>query len=158
MELEPLLKELSKQENVEALREIVEKLPTISYTIRLLDQLANTGALETLLRMACMVASLKEMLSDEMVAGLSSLASSAIDVIAKTKSPVVQGMLSAIADHPKEFEEELKKTKITGLWSLIGALKDPEVQEGMSLLIVIMKMLGKYAKKASRVFTSPFSL
>ena len=147
MELEPLLKELSKQENMEALKELIEKLPTISYTVRLLDQLASTGTLETLLKMACMVASLKEMLSDEMVAGASSLASSAIDVMAKTKSPVVQGMLSAVADHPKEFEKELKKTKITGLWSLIKALKDPEVQKGMSLLMVTVKMLGKHGYK-----------
>lgn len=148
MELESLLNELSRRENMEALRELIEKLPTISYTVKLLDQLASTGALETLIEMACIIASLKEMLSDEMIAGASSLASSAIDVVAKTKSPIVQGMLSAVANHPREFEEELEKTKITGLWSLLRALKDPDVQKGVSLLVVTMKMLGKYSKKS----------
>lgn len=146
-ELEPLLKELSKPENIEALKELIEKLPTISYTVKLFDQLVSIGALETLLKMTCMIASLKEMLSDEMIAGASSLASSVIDIVAKTKSPIVQDMLSAIADHPKEFKEELMKTKITGIWGLIKVLKDPDVQKGMSSLIVMMKLLGKYGIK-----------
>ncbi len=145
--LEPILEELSKPENMEALKELVDKLPTISYTLRLLDDLVKTGALETLIRLACMVGSLKEMLSDEMVAGASTLASSAIEVVAKTKPPIVQGILSAVADHPKEFERELKKTKVTGVWSLIGALKDPDVRSGLSALIVMMKMLGRYGVK-----------
>ncbi len=51
----------------------------------------------------------------EMVAGASTLASSAIEVVAKTKSPIVQCVLFAVADHPKEFERELKKTKVTGV-------------------------------------------
>lgn len=152
--LEALTEELSKPENVKALQEIADKLPNISYAVNMLDEMVNNGTLDTLARLACMVNSLKGMLSDEMVSGASSLASSAIDVLAKTRSPVTQNMISALADHPIEFQKELKRTKVTGLLSLLSMLKDKDVQDGLSVLFTILKMMGRYGyEKRDRVFT-----
>ena len=49
-----------------------------------------------------------------------------------------------------------RAVKITGLWSLVRTLKDPDVQKGISLFVVTVKMLGGH-KIAGRV-TSFFSL
>jgi uncharacterized protein YjgD (DUF1641 family) len=142
--LDVLTEELSKPENVKALQEIVDRLPNISYAVNLLDEMVNNGTLDTLARLACMANSLKGMLSDEMISGASSLASSAIDVLAKTKSPVTQNLISAIADHPIEFQRELERTKVTGLLSLLSMLRDKDVQEGLSVLFTVLKMVGRY--------------
>ena len=58
-------------------------------------------------------------------------------------------MVSAVVGHPIEFEKELKNTKVNGLISLLRHLRDKEVQKGISIMLVFLKLIGRYWEKIS---------
>ena len=78
-ELDHVLKELSKPENLEALKKIVNMLPTISEALKPLDEIVESGTLDTIVRIACLINIFRQMITDEMISGFSSLGSSALD-------------------------------------------------------------------------------
>jgi len=143
--IEKLIEEtLSDEEKLKALETILESLPKLSKSIEVLNKMVDSGSLETLANLLCFLNVSKDMLSDEMVSGAASLASSFLDLAAKVNSPHLHALFSAVADHPLELEEEIKKTQITGLFSLMKALRDKDVQKGLSLLIAVTKLIGRH--------------
>ncbi len=134
----------SNEERLEALENILERLPEISRSIDILSNMVETGSLETLANILCLLNISKDMVSDEMISGAASLVSSLLDVSAKINAPHIQRLISAVADHPVELESEIKKNRVTGLFSLMRALKDEEVQRGLTLLIAVTKLIGRY--------------
>jgi uncharacterized protein YjgD (DUF1641 family) len=144
MEMSDVMQKLSKPENAEALDEILEALPVLRKSVMLLQQLENMGALDTLFSLACAIANSKNMLSDEMVAGAASLASNAIELLSKMSTPEIQKILSAILDHSVEIEDQIKKEKVKGILGLMGELRDPEVQKGLSAVFAILRVFGRH--------------
>ncbi len=144
--IEKLIEEtLSDEEKLKAMEEILESLPKLSKSIGILNKMVESGSLETFANLLCFLNVSKDMLSDEMVSGAASLASTFLDLAAKINSPHLQNLISAVADHPLELKEEIKKTQITGLFSLMRALRDKDVQKGLTLLIAMTKLMGRHA-------------
>lgn len=146
-ELRRISELLSKPENASALAEIIEALPTLRRAVGMLKQLEDMGALDTLFSMACAVANMRNMLSDEMVAGAASLGSNAIELLYTVSSPEVRPLMSAILDHGAELREEVAKApRVSGITGLMRALRDPEVQEGLGSFMAMLKVFGRYSK------------
>ncbi|MGB9630750.1 MAG: DUF1641 domain-containing protein [Candidatus Methanodesulfokora sp.] len=145
--LDDVIRVLSNKENLSALKNIVDNLSTIEYTIEKLKELRDMGALDTLFSLGCGIASMKNMLSDEMVAGGASMLSDVLDLLAKVKSPPVARFLSLFSDHGFELEKAIKEEPRKGVIGILSALRDPDVQEGITYLIVLLKFLGKYLRK-----------
>jgi len=144
--LDDLMRVLSSKENLSTLKSILDNLPTIEYVVGKLKELRDIGALDTLFSIGCGIASMKNMLSDEMVAGGASMLSDILDLLAKIRSPPVARFLSLFSDHGLELENAIKKEPRRGVLGIISALRDPDVQEGITYLIVLLKFLGKYLR------------
>jgi uncharacterized protein YjgD (DUF1641 family) len=100
------------------------------------------------MNLICLAAQAKNLLTDEMIAGGAEAISTALELLAKTKSPVVEGLLSTLTNHPNEFEEIIKNASpVKGIMGLIKALRDPDVQQGLGIMIAFLKYFGKYAKE-----------
>ena len=146
IDLEQFLAELSKPENIEAMKQIVSSLPSLKKGIAILQQLDQSGALDTLFSLADILAFSKDMLTDEMIDGAGSLISNAIDILSKLNRPEVREMISAILDHSAELSKTMEEMgSIKGLLDLRRPLKDPDVQRGLGIVFALLKVLGKYA-------------
>jgi uncharacterized protein YjgD (DUF1641 family) len=147
-DIEKLVQALSKPENLEAVTKLIDSLPTIQYTVSKLEDLKRTGSLDVIMNLLCLAAQAKNLLTDEMIAGGTEAISTALELLAKTKSPVVEGLLSTLTNHPNEFEEIIKNASpVKGIMGLIKALRDPDVQQGLGIMIAFLKYFGKYAKE-----------
>ncbi len=146
--IEKLVQVLSKPENVEAITKLIDSLPTIQYAVSKLEDLKRTGSLDVIMDLLYLSAQIKNALPDEMIAGGAEAVSIALELLAKTKSPVIEGLLSTLTNHPNEFEETIKNAQpVKGIMGLIKALKDPDVQQGLGIMIAFLKYFGKYAKE-----------
>ncbi len=142
---EDINKILSDEEVAKELKRLAENLKVLNDILESIKPLVESGALETLVGLGYLVETLKAIMSDEMVSSFSSLGGSAMELLAKARSPALEKPLSAIADHPMELEEEIKKTEVKGLLSLMKLLKDEDVQKGLAVAIAYLKLLGRYA-------------
>lgn len=155
-DIEKLVQALSKPENMEAIAKLIDSLPTIQYTVSKLEDLKRTGSLDVIMNLLCLAAQAKNLLTDEMISGGAEAVSTALELLAKTKSPVVEGLLSTLTNHPSEFEETIKNAQpVKGIMGLIRALRDPDVQQGLGIMIALLKYFGKYAKEEFTVKTQP---
>jgi len=148
-EIKNLIDKISKPENVEALRKIIEVLPEIADTTDLIKEVIESGTLDTLFRIACLINTFRHMITDEMISGFSSLGSSTLELLAKAKSPIIQKGLSSIVDHPIEFEKELNKDQISGIRSLFKLLRDKEFLRGLTIFVAMIKLIGRYWDRVS---------
>ncbi len=147
-DIEKLAQTLSKPENIEAVTKLIDSLPTIQYTVSKLEELKRTGSLDVIFNLLCLTAQLKNLLTDEMVAGGAEALSTTLELLSKVKSPAIEKILSTLTDHPSEFEETVKNAQpIKGILGLMKALKDPDVQQGLGIMIAFLKYFGKYAKE-----------
>jgi len=135
----------SNEEVVKELERLVNNIKVLNDVLESIKPLVESGALETLIGLGYLVETLKAVLSDEMVSSFSSLGSSAMELLAKTRSPSVEKLINAVADHPMELEEEIRKTKVDGLLSLLKLLRDDDVRRGLAVAIAYLKILGRYA-------------
>ncbi len=132
------------EEKKEQLKRIISRLPELEKAVESLAELVDSGALETIVNLIYMVHLSKRIVSDEMVSGTANIANNLLDISSKLTMPTMKKLISAVLDHQIEIEEEIKNTKITGFWSLMKALKDKDVQRGLSVVIAILKVLGRY--------------
>ncbi len=136
---------IGSEEARKEVERLVENLKVLNDVLESIKPLVESGALETLVGLGYLGETLKAILSDEMVSSFSSLGGSAMELLAKTKSPSVERLVSAIADHPMELEEEIKRTRVTGLLSLMRLLRDEDVRRGLAVAIAYLKLIGRYA-------------
>lgn len=138
------------QEKKEQLKRIVSRLPELEKAVESLAELVDSGALETIVNLIYMVHLSKRIVSDEMVSGTANIANNLLDISSKLTMPTMKKLISAVLDHQIEIEEEINNTKITGFWSLMKAMKDKDVQRGLSVVIAILKVLGRYTMEKER--------
>ena len=138
-------KMLENEELAKELERFLNNLKTINEVVEAVKPLVESGALETLVGLGYLGETLKAILSEEMISSFSKVGSDALELIAKVRKDNIQDLISAIADHQIEFENEARKTKITGIWSLLNAMRDEDVRKGLSVLIAYLKLLGRYA-------------
>lgn len=136
---------LENEEAAKELERFINNLKTVNEVVEAIKPLVESGALETLVGLGYLGETLKAILSEEMISSFSKIGSDALELIAKVRKDNIQDLLSAIADHQIEFEEEAKRIRITGLWSLLNILRDEEVRRGLTVLIAYLKLLGRYA-------------
>ncbi|MEM3715252.1 MAG: DUF1641 domain-containing protein [Thermoprotei archaeon] len=147
-DIEKLAEILSKQENIEAVTNLINSLPTIQYTISKLEELKRTGSLDVIFNLLCLTAQLRNLLTDEMIAGGAEALSTALELLSKVKSPAIEKIFSTLTDHPSELEETIKNAQpVKGVLGLMKALRDPDVQQGLGVIIAFLKYFGKYAKE-----------
>lgn len=135
-------------ENEEVNKEIerfINNLKVFNDVMESIKPLVEIGAMETLVGLGYLGETLKAILSEEMISSFSKLGTDALELIALTRRENIQRVLSAIADHQLEFEEEVKNTKVTGVLSLMKILRDEDVRRGLEVLIAYLKLLGRYA-------------
>ena len=138
-------KMLENEEAAKELERFINNLKVVNDVLEAVKPLVESGAIETLVGLGYLGETLKAILSEEMISSFSKLGSDALELIAKVRKENIQNLLSAVADHQIEFEKEVKNTKITGFWSLLGALKDEDVRKGLSVLLAYLKLIGRYA-------------
>ena len=144
-----LIEMLSTPANAERIEKLINALPTIEHAVTLLQELDRLGALDIIFSLTCAVANSKNMLSDEMVSGVASMGSTAIELLAKIGSPEVQKVLSVITDHSVELTQSMiNAERVKGITGLIKALRDPEVQQGLGSIFAFLKVFGRYVKSA----------
>ncbi|MEM0139932.1 MAG: DUF1641 domain-containing protein [Ferroplasma sp.] len=137
-----IMKELSKPENMDALNKIIDMLPAISQGLESLDTLKKNGVLESLQGLAYLASSFQSILDDEMIAGIGSLANSFLGLLSATGSPALMSSLDRVSDELASGELG-KDIKVKGTFSLLNQLKDPEIQRGLSIMLGLLKTLGK---------------
>lgn len=140
-------------ENEEIQKEIerfINNLKVINDVLESIRPLVESGAIETLVGLGYLGETLKAVLSEEMVSSFSKVGSDVLELVAKVRKDNIQSLLSAVADHQIEFEKEVKNIRITGLWSLLGMLRDEDVRKGLTILLAYLKLIGRYAYPNSK--------
>lgn len=135
--LNKLLDRLQEEKTVEALIAIVERIDVIKELVNILFEFKRSGVLDDLLNAAASLRFLTEGLLTrdfmERVAKLQEVALVAGTNLAMDTSKIDR-LTYAIA--------AADDAKPVGLFGLLSALRDPEVQKGLGFLIAVLKKLG----------------
>ena len=127
------------------LETLLGDLNVVSDTIEWIKILQNTGMAESLKGIVYIVANLKNILTEDMLNGVSSMLNSLLEVLSKVSDPqVVEGIILLLDGI---FSGKLSsEPRIHGTFSLLSELKDPEVEAGLAVAINMIKSLGKLGK------------
>jgi uncharacterized protein YjgD (DUF1641 family) len=143
--LDLLNKKISEPEGKLQLESILGNLNTVSDTLQWVKTLQETGMAESLKGVAYLLANLRSILTDDMLNGVSSMLNSLLEVLSKISDPqVVEGLVSLLDGIASGKLSQ--DPKIHGTFSLLGELKDPEVEAGLAVAINMIKGLGKIGK------------
>lgn len=137
-----LSKKVASKEDIDALANILNYLPSISKGLEFLDDLEKKGIINSLLGLTYLAASIKDVLTDDMINGLGSLVNSSLGLLSSAESTGLIDSLIKIMDGMSSGELA-KGTRVTGTWSLMKQLKDPEIQNALTLMMNALKVLGK---------------
>ncbi len=135
-------KNVATKDEIDALNNILNHLPEISKGLEFLDDLEKKGILNSLLGLAYLAASVKDVLTDDMINGLGSLANSSLGLLSSAESAGLIDSLIKIMDGMASGELA-KGTRVTGVLSLMKQLKDPDIQNALTLIMNALKVLGK---------------
>lgn len=140
--LDIINKNMENKDNANAIKKILGNANTVADTIDLIKQLQDTGMGENLIGILYFIASLRNVLNDDMLNGFSSMLNSLLGVIAKLSNPNIINMLNKTIDgiSTGEFTTE---PKVHGAFSILSDMKDPEIERGLTVALNILKMLGK---------------
>ena len=139
VKLEEKLSKLLTEENVK----------TLDKTLRLLKKMDDLGILD----------SLSDALEPEVLAGLVKLVMSPctlrlldrldliFEILGRIDYEAIEKKVPLINEAVKAIPE---KPKPVGLTGLLGALRDPEVQKGLGLVIEVLRKIGKYTSEKSK--------
>jgi len=134
------------EEELERLTELLKIIQSIEPALKMIGDLVESGALETITNLIYMIHLSKNIVNEEMVSGTANIASTMLDMSSKLIMPPMQNLINALLDHQMEFEEEISKTKVKGFWSLLSLLRDKDIQRGLSVLFAMLKVLGRNVK------------
>ncbi|MCL4326676.1 MAG: DUF1641 domain-containing protein [Candidatus Thermoplasmatota archaeon] len=143
--LDTLLEQLSAPENREPLESILRNLPVISGEIQELRELREKGILQSLMGIGYLVASLKDVMSSEMISGTAGILDALLELMGKIAKPEFMAAINEIVDGISSGSLATG-TKVKGTWSLLKDVKDPDIERGLAILLSIMKILGRMGK------------
>ena len=143
---EILNRKLADPETRKAVESLVDNIGTISRSVEWVRTLEETGMAESLQGLVYLVANLRGVLTDDMLNGIASILNSVLDILSRVSDPqVVDGVIALLEGISSGRLS--KEPRIHGTFSLLGELKDPEVEAGLAVTINILKGLGKVGKK-----------
>ena len=124
---------------------LITNLENVTNLVQWIAELQEKGMTDSLKGIVYATASLRSILTDDMLNGVSTMLNSLLEVLAKLSDPAVMQELLTVLDgiSSGKFAEE---PKIHGTFSLLGELKDPDVSRGLSVAINLIKHLGKMGK------------
>jgi uncharacterized protein YjgD (DUF1641 family) len=135
--LNKLLDRLQEEKTVEALIAIVERIDVIKELVNILFEFKRSGVLDDLLNAATSLRFFTEGLLTrdfmEKVAKLQEVA-----LIAGTNLAMDTSKIDCLTYAIAAADD----AKPVGLFGLLSALRDPEVQKGLGFLIAVLKKLG----------------
>jgi uncharacterized protein YjgD (DUF1641 family) len=143
--LDTLLEQLSAPENREPLESILRNLPVISGELQELRELREKGILQSLMGIGYLVASLKDVMSSEMISGTAGILDALLELMGKIAKPEFMDAINEIVDGISSGNLATG-TKVKGTWSLLKDVKDPDIERGLAILLSIMKILGRMGK------------
>jgi uncharacterized protein YjgD (DUF1641 family) len=143
---EILNRKLADSESRKAVESLVNNIGTISRSVEWVRTLEETGMAESLQGLTYLVANMRSVLTDEMLNGVASILNSLLEILSKISDPQVVDGVVALLDGISSGRLS-KEPKIHGTFSLLGELKDPEVEAGLAVTINILKGLGKVGSK-----------
>jgi uncharacterized protein YjgD (DUF1641 family) len=127
------------------LESIMENLSTVSDSLQWMKTLQDTGMTESLKGLIYLIANLRSVLTEDMLNGIASMLNSILEILSKVSDPqVVEGIVSLLDGISSG--KLSKEPRIRGTFSLLGELKDPEVEAGLAVAINMLKGLGKIGK------------
>jgi len=129
-----------------AVESLVDNIGTISSTFEWVRTLEGTGMAESLQGLAYLIANLRSVLTDEMINGVSSILNSLLEILSRISDPKIVDGVIALLDGISSGSMS-RNPKIHGTFSLLGELKDPEVEAGLAVAINILKGIGKVGNK-----------
>jgi len=141
-DMDRAIQQVTVKDNMDALVNIIDLLPTISKGLAMVEDLRKRGVIDSMLGLVYLLASTKDILSDDMINGLGTTVNSILGLSSLTASSTIMDALEKITMGVSSGEFA-KNGQITGTWSLLKQLKDPEVQKGLTILINSLKVLGK---------------
>jgi len=143
---EILNKKLSDPESRKAIESLIDNVGTISRTAEWIRTLEETGMAESLQGIAYLIANMRGVLTDDMLNGVSAILNSSLEILSRISDPQVVDGVIALLDGISSGRLSTEP-RVHGTFSLLGELKDPEVEAGLAVAINILKGLGKVGKK-----------
>ena len=133
---------LEDPETGKAIESLLSNIATISRSVEWIRTLEETGMAESLQGLTYLVANLRSIPTGDMLNGVASILNSLLEILSKISDPhVVRGVI-AILDGISSGRFS-KEPRIHGTFSLLGELKNQEVEAGLAVIINILKGLGK---------------
>lgn len=129
-----------------ALESLTGNLETVSGAVEFLKTLEETGMAESLQGLVYLIANLRGVLTDDMLNGISAILNSLLEILSKVSDPQVLEGVVALLDGISSGRLS-KEPKVHGTFSLLGELKDPQVEAGLAVAINILKGLGKVGNR-----------
>lgn len=128
------------------LESVLENLNTAADAMKWIKTLQDSGMAESLKGTVYLIASIKDILTEDMLNGIASLLNSLLEILSKVSDPqVVEGIVSLLDG--LSSGKLSQEPKIHGTFSLLGELKDPEVEAGLAVLINLIKGLGRMGRQ-----------
>ena len=128
------------------LESVLENLNTAADAMKWIKTLQDSGMAESLKGTVYLIASMKNILTEDMLNGIASLLNSLLEILSKVSDPqVVEGIVSLLDG--LSSGKLSQEPKIHGTFSLLGELKDPEVEAGLAVLINLIKGLGRMGRQ-----------
>ena len=139
--LDVINKNMENKNNANAIKKILNNVNTLADTIDLIKQLHDIGMAENLFGILYFIASLRTVVNDDMLNGVSSMLNSLLGIIAKLSNPNIINMLNKTIEGISTGEFT-KEPRVHGALSMLSDMKDPEIERGLTVALNILKMLG----------------
>lgn len=137
-----LIDDIMQPETISLLKKLPDVSKSLEGTLATVKVLEESGSLKTLGELAEMVSVMKASMTNAMITDMVDKAIQGVeladDVLQEGTLELVQGMSSAF--HQARVERE-KATEPLTMMQMMKTMKDPDVREGMSLLLTFMKAL-----------------
>ncbi len=137
-----LLDDILQPETISLLRKLPETSRSLENTIDMVQKLEQTGSLKTLSELGEMAASMKASMTNAMVTDLAEKAIAGVeladDLLQQGSLEMVEGMSHAFAKAKQDMDS---MDKAPSLKQIVLSLKDPEVRQGLGLMITFLKLL-----------------
>ena len=143
------LSQLLQEDGVEeALKALASSGRELGYAMTKIRDMVNDGTFDVLVNLGYGIRSLKDMLNDEALAAISKYLSSFLEAYPKFMemtevmfSEVPMRLVYALSS--EETAKAVSSAPRMGLYGLLRALQDPEVQKGVGVMVALLKQVGK---------------
>lgn len=143
-----MVDDIMQPETISLLRKLPEVSKSLENTLNTVQTLEENGTLKTLTELGEMAATMKASMTNMMVVEMVEKAITGVeladDLLQQGGLELVQGMSTAFA---KAREERAKADGPLGLMQIARSMKDPDVREGLSLMIAFLKALPSELNK-----------